>query len=359
MYKIANLSPSEIQQILSDAKALTDAPYTQLNFQKYIIVLRKLIVAIIENKEIPEKNKRVFTQIQTVAKQRTFKGDAIRKPFDALVNALVFWNTWDDIDTSKTEGDDFFKIDTLKIRILSPITEQKMEAVKNVISLAVVKINRSTIPNFKNVLNDLNVYITNSKKTKTLAWYNTTHDDIYIQEAYLKTGVRNDLDSVHDFIHEVGHRFYQKFLTDDQKKEWAKVYRQTLIRQKMMHFIDDLPKIGESLRDTLKINVVDKKRNPIYPDDKVVSIEPSIQGKIYTLSNGFKILEKTILNFTGVPSEYSKKNEEEFFCETLGLFLTKDLRPQLTHLKEKFLEIFKGGRGEDDSVTASIKRKRY
>jgi len=359
MYKLAVLSDVEIKTLVEKIDALLQAPFSPYNARVYMDGLRNLIVAIIEKKEIPDAERSDFVKVQNVAKKVRFnKIEQYVELHKALSTAFFFWKAFKDIDQTKSEGEDFFKIDTLNVRILSKITPDKIEKVKNIISLAIVKIKRSTIPNFKETLNDLNVFITNTKKTKSIAWYDFVHDNIHIQEAYLQKGIRTELDSVHDFIHELGHRYYKKFVNANQKQEWRRFYYGTLHKQMLREFRQDLPEIGESIWEKYRVEIR-KDRKPAYPNDRVVSIEPfSSDGFKFTLTNGMVFTDSDFLKFTGVPSAYSTDDEEEFFCETLGSLLNKDLRPQLKHIKEKFIEIFKGGRGDDSSITTASKKRR-
>lgn len=351
--KKASFSDAEITKIVEDAKILytkTKAePYKitpiGYRFTSMIEIMKKLLTAIIERKLIPERSKSAINSARSYLDQRSFRlSDSTRvKVHSTLEDLVKFWDSFGDLDVGSSEGSDFFKIDNLLVRILTPITDEKLEKVKKIIHRGVLEIEKSTIPHLKDMLKDLNVFIVSGKKTKAMAWYRPQYDDIYLQEAYLE--IYKDLNdfrgNVGSFIHEVGHRYYKKILTADQKFEWTKIYQQTLAKQKRKEFKDQLPKVGDSLHEKCGVRYGNVDKNK----DTVTEISKDFLGRTYyQIQSGQRILETEIENFLGVPSMYSKQDSEEFFCETLAEFLMEDSN-RIRSLKEKFISIFKGGRG--------------
>jgi hypothetical protein len=348
--KKASFSDAEITKIVEDAKLayskikadpfkMTPVGY---NFNGFVQLMKRLLTAIIERKEIPERNKSELNSARSYLDQKSYRlTDSTREKLHSTLHTLLkFWDTFAELDVSSSEGSDFFKIDNLLVRILTPITDEKIEKVKKIIHRGVLEIQSSTIPHLKDMLKDLNVFIVAGKKTNAMAWYRPAYDDIYLQEAYLEK--YKDLDHhVSSFIHEVGHRYYKKILTADQKFDWTKIYQQTLAKQKRREFKDQLPDIGDSLSKKCGV-----RYGNIDPDqDTVIAIDKDFVGRTYyKIQSGHKIYEHEIEGFLGVPSGYSKKDSEEFFCETLAEFLMEDSE-RIRFLKNQFISVFKGGRG--------------
>ena len=306
----------------------------------------QMLTILMEKKEIPSSKERVaLGKIKTLLSKKSYSTDDFSMFQSVFTEMITWWKTWKDIDMSAEEGEDFFKVKDIRVRVTSKITPALMVECKEIIEKAVEFINKSNLPRFKEMLKNLQIFIVGGKKTSTIAYYNRIDDFVYLQHQYIKSeGIE---DSVHSVIHELGHRYLNKIATDSQKTEWKSFYKDIQSKQWSSDSAKFYPQVGDSLSKDFKVNTKHK-----YPLDvvKEVRFEPMFGETVLVLESGGMVSRAGFRKTLGFPTTYSSDSQDEFFCETLALIHMKKLKPLYADVKAKFLEIWQGGTSDDDIV---------
>lgn len=297
---------------------------------------RKMLAILMEKKQIPSAKERVaLGKVKTFLSKRSHNSDEFVMFKSVITDMTNWWKNWKDLDQSAEEGEDFFKIKDVKVRVTSKVTPDIIIQCKEIIQTTINLIDKSTLPRFKEMLNNLQIFIVAGKKTNTIAYYTFTDDFVYLQHQYIK--LRGVEDSIHSLIHELGHRYLHKIASLDQKKEWKKLYKQIQSKQWSPEAEKFFPQVGDSLSRDFKIDSKQK-----YPMDviKEVKYDPRFGQIIYVLESGGIVSKSGFRNYLGFPTAYCNDSEDEFFCETLALIHMKKLKPKFEDIKDKFLEIW-------------------
>ena len=173
----------------------------------------------------------------------------------------------------------------------------------------------STTRDFKKVLYGDVFVVGQIERATSAAWYQIKADDVYIR-SLAKKG-QDDLQSL---IHELGHRYWFKFCSREQRQATSTLYYQThsSARSEVR-----LPNVG----DTLPVKV------------RGESVPPVVTAKsalYYTLSSGGQVkiqdVRRLLANTAAravFPSAYSAKDVEEFFAECFSFYTLGKLKPNL------------------------------
>lgn len=220
--------------------------------------------------------------------------------------------------------------DESKVFLLGPfevhntleIEGAKLDKVKEIVTLALKALKKGGVK-FHRVAYGPIYIVGQLRQAHHAAWYNIDHDDIYVRP--LRSG-----NETQHLLHELGHRYWAKFLTTDQKRAWLR-YDRTLERQ-----AEDveLPRTG----DLFPVPLRDREEAPT-----IVGIKTDRRGNMmYELSGGgYFSLQKT-RNYLDrqsralqYPTPYSATHPEEHFAEAFALHLLGTLGD--SH-EAKFLE---------------------
>ena len=162
---------------------------------------------------------------------------------------------------------------------------------------------------------------------RTLADYSAVHDDIRIKNQ------RNNAEMLHSFIHELGHRFYSKFATKNQKDEISEVYydirsnepKVTFSKGMVVRFsfADVTMKIEEELENKKVYCLCVQTNDARFTVGKHYSVSYALPLSDIREING-KPVQKQPSEFV-FPTDYSRTSVNEFFCECFSLFIQKKL----------------------------------
>ena len=233
-----------------------------------------------------------------------------QKALAFLLDAL----TWPD---RATEGHytELFDVGPLKVHNTLGLVGPAVEYLKKFVGTAVQHL-QGTI--FSKVLYG-DVYVVGQLSTKAnrLAWYVSERDDVYVrpQTKYSETDVEA-------LVHELGHRWWFKFASQEVKKAWAAHHLE--VRYSKGHTGEvQLPKIG----DLFLIPVKGYKTPPM-----VVGYTTNSRGSMIQLEGGGLVSANSVYNVlhdnhekAKFPTAYSAKDKEEHFAESFCLYVVGKL----------------------------------
>lgn len=150
---------------------------------------------------------------------------------------------------------------------------------------------------------------------RVLANYTSSDDTIRISNRS-----RRSETATKTFIHELGHRLYAKKLTTNAKVAIAKKFADEV------QYISLLPKIGDEFQDVhgVKYKVITIKPGSLYSTKTYyVMTRDDKPGSMFRVDSKYFVGMKRTKgephdSSAWVPSNYSKKNEQEWFCEILA-----------------------------------------
>jgi len=238
------------------------------------------------------------------------------------------------------------KIGQVNLVLLSPITEETLKSFKDNFNNAVNAILASPIKKFKAVLKghlilgeeqDIkNIFLPDDLGYDNIeAFYNGMSKKVVYNQTFLyfsKSPVSYNL------VHEYAHKYHDLFLKGSPLI--TELYERAILSESECE-LAQLPKIGEPLS-----NVTEGKEWWW----KIASSEHYLKyvdtrGYVYVDSNGDEIIlsKKDILTRIKCPSQYSTKNESEFFAEMCTLITFNKVRPSQRLIANKFLSILNNG----------------
>jgi hypothetical protein len=266
--------------------------------------LKDILTLSLECKVIP---KNMLSKLEALYKALVSrrKTSSIRDFFithyDAI-QGLLKSNTWPNVGDSEDAKVGSFT--------LANQTKADPAAVIKTLGLAERLIRQSDIPNVKSVLYGPVIIATKLKgEANVMAFYSPQQDTIYIQALKSYSHVVEKT-----LLHEIGHRYFNKFAKAESKREWREHDVQVGKKTRALEIGDliyDSGKEYEFYEKTLHgSKLYAALRDP-------VSKEP----------NGY-IDYKEATRGTAYPTAYSATNFEEHFCEAFSMYLLGTLQPE-------------------------------
>lgn len=231
------------------------------------------------------------------------------------LNLLLEAASWPERSGASEAASQVLKVGPFEVHNTIGADDKHFKEIADLVENAVRSL--STTRDFKKVLYGPVFVVGQLKQSKTLAWYSITDDDVYVR-SLAKKG-RDDLQSL---IHELGHRYWFKFASQDQKRAIITLYR-SLGFAKV-----EMPNEGDPLPIPLK-------GHPTTPTivKKTVEFHRGRPRVVFQLSTGGYVLasdvEKILSTKAAFPSMYSATNYEEFFAECFSFYTLGQLKPDL------------------------------
>jgi hypothetical protein len=273
---------------------------------------RELADAILKNKVAPKgKAKKLEMAARLVHAARRQPRDIFaweeknQRNFKLLIEAGSKW------EDAALNASALFKLGPFTIHNTLGLTGADLDGVKETLNKAVGLAKRAPVPGFQRVLYGDVFVVGRLQQANTLAWYFPKEDTVYVRPK-LKAG-RNAL---HNLIHELGHRYWQKFADRTRKQEWVKWHGN-------MRYLDGpqpeihIPQVGEVVEIAKAEGRGKNKRKPV--------VERIEGDKIYVDTGGFFRANQFYQHaareaeLAKYPTRYSAKSYEEHFCEALAL----------------------------------------
>lgn len=210
-----------------------------------------------------------------------------------------------------------FKIGNLTIHNTVGASKNVLAKIKKQMDKAFRYINGGDISEMKQVLYGHAHLVSGVEGHNVLGFYNSHEDNVYVriyQRGHAENYIEKEGGYIQVLIHELGHRCYQKKMSQSFKKEWLAYYNEIY----SMPF-KRTPDIGEKLWFTMKngneLFYLDHQGTHLACTDK--------EGKRWTFTwkKGFLRAYLNHQNSLSFPTRYSMTNSEEFFCDTISLYL--------------------------------------
>lgn len=334
---------AEFQKKMEDYRYAEKNPYyNPLKYPWLNLINRGQLLAdaVLGTKEIPkglvktlELAARLFMSAKRAPKDIVVWADKNEK----LLNFLLDASRW----TDKVEGAEdsqLYKLGPFTVHNTLGLVGDALDKINKVLLSVEKRLKKSRIPGISQTLYG-NVYIVGKlKQADIAAWYSPADDALYVRP--LKNA---SIDEVHSFAHELGHRYWRKFMAKDRVSLWSRYYSRNSFRSGNA----PKPMVGDIL--PLKVQ-------GIKGEAKITKIEVN-RGRIVLVLNEDSMVPydsvMRILNAKTIwPSVYSQKDEEEFFCECLGFIASGTLQEPFATAFDKI--VIEGVPMEIELKTAAV-----
>jgi len=158
------------------------------------------------------------------------------------------------------------------------------------------------------------------KKSNTLARYSVAEDDVYLRSLAKKGG-----DDLRYLLHELGHRYWSKFLGVAGKALIYKLYSDLKYAKTPV----EIPKVG----DRMPFAFPGEKEPSFVVRADSANLYLSKDGTVPDSRVEIASLRKALRIEANFPSTYSAKDEDEFFAECFAFYALGRLKPEL---RERF-----------------------
>lgn len=278
----------------------------------------------LREKQVPTAEAKQFTTtVREFARSRVPKDlNAWMRKNTRAIEQLVSSSTWPDKGTSAEQT---VQIDGLAIHNQ---TGKDVTANLKMLETVTTLIRDSGVPRIDEVLyGDVFLVGSIARKHGLIAFYDQARDVIFVLVVK-----RFETNFISGTIHEFGHRYWNRFLTQPVKGQWARWHLQ-LENEAVDAFKYRTPEPGDPLEfvpgDPKRVAEVVHRPGK----GKVILVEG---GGMITLDNYWNVQRANAIR-AAYPTLYSARDKEEHFCEALALLCTGELaEPHRT----RFTEIF-------------------
>lgn len=318
------------------------------DFNQFVSHTQKLLKYILQFKKIPKTETKRFEKAASLFLAMKRAPNDLGKWWARnlkFVGTILVSQRWPNKEIGGLEA---YKLGPFEVHNTLNLPFEDLGVTNEAIKTATKFLETSKIPHAARLLYGPIFVVGKLLESKTLAWYYSRDDTVYMRP-HLKIG-RGE---VHSLIHELGHRYWNKFLSPAQKVEWIRYHRnlkdagdsEDLDFSQLEEF--DSLKIG----DEFPMGIKGMKRGP---KPVVVEIKKTPYTTSWVVEGGKnKSLRATVqrmdvvkvLGRTGqkmnrraqFPTPYSATSPEEHFSEAFAMYNMGQLPKE--HV-EKFNALF-------------------
>lgn len=293
--------------ILTEPEKLRKMLGDRLPFGSTVNVLRDITAALVQTKVLTAKQVKL---VEAVSRSVSIS----RSPDKAgwfQKNLKAFWEIWsmkDLPDRSSLGGSDTFMVGPLTFHNTILADKATIAKVSEMMESGWKYLSKDT--KFKAVAYGDIFLVGNMLESNTAAWYNLRKDDVYLRPVN-----STSLDNVHTFLHELGHRYWYKFMDSKERYPVGRLYSTLKYARNA----------GLKVGDVIPVKIRGFS-NPV-----VVKLDPLN----YWLSDTAKLSRSKIDTYLNFPTAYATTTVEEFFAECFAFYLMGGLKPDM---EAKFLE---------------------
>ena len=286
-----------------------------------------LAQAVLGTKEIPagkqrelEVAARLFMAARRISPDPVAWYDKNAASMNFLYDAATQWQ-----DKTEASTEQMLKIGPFTVHNTIGLSGPDLEGIKTAIEKVVSGIQTSAVPGISSILYGDIMIVGRISQSKNVAWYYPNEDTLYVRH-FGNAGV----DEVQTTGHELGHRYWLKFMPGALKIAWHVHHNQ--ISGKTPSY--SMPNAGEPM--PLKIKGIKgyptilKIENQKYWFEAPLGRDPQphlLAVPVMAIARALADEKRKI----GFPTRYAAKNAEEHFCESLGLRIAGQLKDE--HLK--------------------------
>jgi hypothetical protein len=277
---------------------------------------RTLAPLVAQVKVVPSQYRRLFeTARREFARTRKFDYPTWFGKNIAMLRMMYDVGSWPDVSAEISGvGESAGAVALIgSIRIVNQSGQDPDKAV-DLVRRAARALSDSGVPSITKVLyGDVFIVGEVARKKTTGAWYYRDRDiiEVFAVKRFAEQQLRFT-------IHEFGHRYWHKFISNDAKRAWIKHHTDMSYASPDY----DFPKVGDVL-------------DYVVGRPKVLDFSPSTGGYLVQTSNGTtgtiykhqlaKVLRNRAMK-SSFPTIYAATDAEEHFCESLSLFCLGDLK---------------------------------
>lgn len=286
--------------------------------------------ALLGSKEVPKESKRDFDKAVKLfmGTERT-PNDPAEWMFKNTIPILTLIRALRWPDKVEGQSESLFRAGPFLVHNNLGAEGDDLQKVKDALEGAATKIKGVGAPGLNSVLYGDVMVVGNISKSNMLAWYYENEDVIYVR-LFKRVGI----DELFNLIHELGHRYIDKFMPKANWSLWVAYHNRLKVQPitaepKDLKVGDEMPFRIKGLRGTPVVQKIEGTK--VYFSDTVI-----VQDRL---------LKKYLRESARFPTEYSATSPDEHFCETLALYaMGKLTEPFLSDFKAIALE------GQDPSV---------
>jgi uncharacterized protein YjbI with pentapeptide repeats len=305
----------------------TEQPLRELANQPWVYLMREgrvLVDYILDRLVVPANKTKAFEVAARLVRNATQlprnvftwwneNADRLRLIADGYIN-------WPE----KTEGtNELFKLGAFVVHNTINLKGAKLDKIKEILGSAQTILEKNCIPDLDKTLYGDVYIVAQIQQASTVAWYNTKTDKVYLRSA--KDDKWAELESI---LHELGHRYWGKIATNQQRDAWTVWYIRQKARGAELPQVGDMYQVFNAYKETQGLGLTQ-----VIIQDVHSSFGPGGRPRVeivFTVSTEMGIMPGSlgwspadqerwamIQNF---PSPYASKNAEECFCEALAFF---------------------------------------
>ena len=208
------------------------------------------------------------------------------------------------------------------------LSEDKVEEMKEACTQALSRCTNSLAPNFTQALYGDVVLVEKLGRASWYAWYSSTKDEITMK--YMD---RDKAEFIKTFIHEIGHRYYRKILSEDKKRLWRRYDLNCHYAQRL--------NLSDWIGKDINLYALKKRTRTSVGSNPNKGVPAKIsrishRGVYLVLPDGSEVgayrekyIKEHIKAQTGIfPTTYATSDVEEHFCEALSYKAVGKLHPK-------------------------------
>lgn len=232
--------------------------------------------------------------------------------------------TWGEKSSGPSGGLELTTVGPFKVHNTIGAKEKQFKELQGLVKAAVKAI--TPVMDFKKVLYGDVFVVGQLRQSRTLAWYSPTEDEVYLRNL-----TKKGIDDLASLVHELGHRYWFKFATADQKRNISGLYYKLGSDARRVEI--PVLKAGDLLPVNLRGELTPRVITKVTPWDYELG-----QGVMVKVRDVEGILKRKAVEGKLFPSGYSMKNVEEFFAECFSFYILGKLPAGLVPQFEKALK---------------------
>ena len=251
---------------------------------------------------------RVFMSARRMPKNIFKWMDKTIRHYQLLLTAAEVW------DDKAEGGDELFTLGPFKVHNTIGIEGKKLDDLKANLKKAVQLLKKVKVKGIQRVLyGDVNI-VGRLSKGSVGAWYYPADDTLYVRSLPKGKG------PVHFLIHELGHRYWERFASRDQKQAWAQ-HHHDLEFGVRPDFNVPYPQVGEEIEIVKAKGRGKNRRKPVVQKIQGEGIGGTyfVDDRRYYTGMQFYTFYRDQAERSKFPTDYAAKDMEEHFCEALAL----------------------------------------
>jgi hypothetical protein len=228
----------------------------------------------------------------------------------------------------REEGDNEVEVGPFTLKNPINLGEDKVEEMKEACTQALSRCTNSLAPNFTQALYGDVVLVEKLGRASWYAWYSSTKDEITMK--YMD---RDKAEFIKTFIHEIGHRYYRKILSEDKKRLWRRYDLNCHYAQRL--------NLSDWIGKDINLYALKKRTKTSVGSNPNKGVPAKIsrishRGVYLVLPDGSEVgayrekyIKEHIKAQTGIfPTTYATSDVEEHFCEALAYKAVGKLHPK-------------------------------